>query len=139
MKRRTNARWCIWLGTLIVSVITTDVSAEKKPTPPKPDSQMLVEPAELQKKLNDPTLRILDVRSAEEYGKGHIRGAVRVDVGGWKTLATADRGLHAAKGWAEKLGSLGITPKSHVVVYGGRLTNSARIWWLLKYACVKKA
>ena len=139
MKRRTNARWCIWLGTLIVSVITTDVSAEKKPTPPKPDSQMLVEPAELQKKLNDPTLRILDVRSAEEYGKRHIRGAVRVDVGGWKTLATADRGLHDAKGWAEKLGSLGITPKSHVVVYGGRLTNSARIWWLLKYAGVKKA
>ena len=52
----------------------------------------------LQKTLSDPALRILDVRSMGEYAKGHIPGAVQVDVGDWKKLATADRGLHDAKG-----------------------------------------
>jgi thiosulfate/3-mercaptopyruvate sulfurtransferase len=100
---------------------------------------MLVEPAQLQKKLADPTLRLLDVRVAEDYDKGHIQGAVRVDVGDWKTLATASGGLHDTKAWAKKLGVLGITSKSQVVVYGDRLTNSARIWWLLKYVGVENA
>jgi thiosulfate/3-mercaptopyruvate sulfurtransferase len=120
---------CIWI--LLVCVITTDAVGGKKG-----DSQMLVEPAQLQKQLNDPNLCILDVRSTDEYSKGHIPGAVRVDAGDWRTLATADGGLHDAKGWSEKLGSLGITSKSHVVVYGGQLTDSARIWWLLKYVGV---
>ena len=128
----------LWLGTLLTCVAALTAAAEReKATKPKRDFQMLVEPAQLQKKLNDSDLRILDVRSTAEYSKGHISGAVRVDVGSWKTLATADRGLHDAKGWAEKLASLGITSKSHVVVYGGRLTDAARIWWLLKYVGVE--
>ncbi len=73
-----KTRPCVWLGTLIVCVITTDASAGKKTAEPKRDSQILVEPAQLQKKLNEPTLRILDVRSMDLYSKGHIQGAVRV-------------------------------------------------------------
>ena len=129
-----KTRPCVWLAILVVCVVTTDAAAGKESV-----DQMLVEPAQLQKQLDDPTLRILDARSTEEYSKGHIPGAVRVDVGDWKTLATTDGGLHDAKGWAEKLGLLGITSKSHVVVYGGRLTDSARIWWLLKYLGVENA
>lgn len=134
-----TTRLCVWLGILVVWVMATDTAAGMKSAEPEREIQMLVEPAQLQEKLNDPTLRILDVRSMEEYAKGHIPGAVQVDVGGWKTLATSDDGLHDAKGWAEKLGPLGITSKSHVVVYGGRLTDSARIWWLLKYVGVENA
>ena len=79
------------------------------------------------------------MRSQNEYAKGHIPGALRVDVGDWKNLATADNGLHGAKGWAAKLAPLAITSKTHVVVYGGRLTDAARIWWLLKYVGVENA
>ena len=134
-----TTRLCVWLEILVVCVIATDAVAESKSAEPKRDSQMLVEPAQLQKKLDHPTLRILDVRSMEKYSKGHIPGAVRVDVGDWKTLAIADGGLHDVKGWAEKLAPLGITSKSHVVVHGGRLTDAARIWWLLKYVGVENA
>lgn len=124
----------IWTCMLPIAAAGRDeVAAPKRGFP------MLVEPAQLQKRLEDSHLRILDVRSAEEYGKGHIPGAVQVDVGDWKTLATAEGGLHDSKGWGVKLGNLGITPNSHVVVYGDRLSNSARIWWLLKYVGVENA
>ena len=97
---------------------------------------MLVESAQLQIKLNSRRLRIVDVRPGAEYAKGHIPGAVRVDVGDWKTQAVAERGLHDSEGWAKRIAALGISRDTHVVVYGNRVSNSARIWWLLKYVGV---
>jgi thiosulfate/3-mercaptopyruvate sulfurtransferase len=132
---------CLGLATslLLLTGIPTTAADQARGEKPKRDYQLLVEPAQLQTKLDNPNVRILDARSSEEYSKGHIPGAVRVDVGDWKTLATADRGLHDSKGWAAKLGALGITPKHHVVVYGGGLSDAARIWWLLKYVGVENA
>ncbi len=103
----------------------------------KPDASILIEPHQLQKKLGDKNLRVLDVRSQDDYAKQHIPGAVRVDVGDWKNLATADDGLHDAQGWSERLSPLGLNKGMHVVVYGSKLSNTARIWWLLKYVGVK--
>ena len=127
-----------WLGTLLICAVGPTAAAEREQTTErKRDSQILVEPAQLQKKLDHSTLRILDVRSEDEYAKGHIPGALRIDVADWKALALADDGLHDTKGWSGKIGAMGITSKSQVVVYGGRLTDSARIWWLLKYVGVE--
>lgn len=134
-----NTRPYVWLGILIVCAITTDAAVGRELAEPKRDSQMLVEPAQLQKQLDDPNVRILDVRSTEEYSEGHIPGAVRVDVGDWKTLALADGGLHDAKGWAEKIRPLGLSSGMDVVVCGSKLSDTARIWWLLKYVGVKNA
>ena len=100
---------------------------------------MLFETAQLEEKLNSPTLRIVDVRTEAEYSVGHIPGAVRVDVGGWKSLAVAKRGLRDTDGWAQRIGALGIASNTHIVIYGSRVTDSARIWWLLKYAGVTDA
>ncbi len=132
-----KARLCVFLGILVGCVMTADPAVGKESDPPKQDSRMLVEPAQLLKTLSDPNLRILDVRLRKEYAQGHIPGAVQVDVAGWRTLATTDRGLHDARRWATNLGLLGITSESHVVVYGDRLTDTARIWWLLKYLGVE--
>lgn len=131
----------VWRTTLTVLVCTTAFAAagEDEAAKPKRASQMLVEPAQLQKKLSEAGVRILDVRSSEDYNKGHIPGALRVDVGDWKASAFADSGLHDAKGWAAKLGALGITPNTNVVVYGGSISDAARIWWLLKYVGVEHA
>ena len=129
----------VWFSALLICVPTIAAADKRGATANKPDASILVEPAQLQKQLNDKNLRVLDVRSQNEYAKGHIPGALRVDVGDWKNLATADNGLHDAKSWATKLAPLAITSKTHVVVYGGRLTDTARIWWLLKYVGVKNA
>jgi thiosulfate/3-mercaptopyruvate sulfurtransferase len=94
---------------------------------------MLIEPEELQKKLNQPRLRILDTRPLAEYAKGHVPGAVRVDVKAWQDLGKKESGFRDTKAWGEKVGQLGIGHDSLVIVYGSALTDTARIWWTLKY------
>src|ERR1019366_2776764 len=68
---------------------------------------MLIEPGELQKRLQQTGLRILDTRPQAEYAKGHIPGAVPVDVKSWQDLGKKEGGFHDAK-WGEKVGQLGI-------------------------------
>ena len=58
---------------------------------------MLVQPEELHKDLTQPGLRILDTRPQPEYAKGHIPGAVRVDVKNWQHLGSKEGGFHDAK------------------------------------------
>ena len=48
-------------------------------------------------------------------------------------IVTLAGGFHDAKAWGEKVGQPGIGPDSHVVVYGSVLTETARVWWTLKY------
>lgn len=96
---------------------------------------MLIEPTELAAQL--PRYTPLDVRDAEAYAAGHIPGARRVDVRAWQQLHAAPGGLQDADAWSEKVGKLGISHDSDVVVYGGSLSNTARIWWTLKYLGLK--
>ncbi len=129
----------VWLSAMLMCAPTITAADKGGATANKPEASILVETDQLQKKLNDKNLRVLDVRSQNEYAKGHIPGAPRVDVGDWKNLATADNGLHDAKGWTEKVSPLGLRKGMHVVIYGSRLSDTARIWWLLKYVGVKNA
>ena len=78
-------------------------------------------------------MRILDSRSADDYASGHIPGAVPVDVKAWQELGRRDGGFHDAEAWSAKAGQLGIHHASQLVVYGSNLTDTARIWWTLKY------
>lgn len=124
-------------GALAAGGIQASARAERDALDEKRAAGMLIDAGRLRKMLGADGLRILDVRNAEDYGKGHIPGAVRVDMAQWKNLATSDGGLHDRRAWAEKLGRLGIGRTSHVVVYGGALPDAARVWWLLKYVGVK--
>ena len=65
-------------------------------TAEKEDVSMLIGADQLQEKLDDKTLRILDTRSKEEFEKGHIPGTVHVDVAEWKSLVASPNGLHDA-------------------------------------------
>ena len=94
---------------------------------------MLVEPYKLQEKLTQPGLRILDTRPQAEYAKGHIPGAVQVNVKSWQQLGSKEGGFHDAKAWGKEVDPLGISPDSQVVIYGSSLPDTARIWWTLKY------
>lgn len=123
--------------SLLLTCVLNSFAADQ--TDNRSTTSILVEPAQLLKNLNGNNVRILDVRSQAEYRKGHIAGAVRVDVADWKGLALKERGLLDAKNWSAKVGSLGISNDTHVVVYGSRVTNVARIWWLLKYVGLQRA
>jgi FkbM family methyltransferase len=105
---------------------------EKVQTGKEPQT-MLIQPEELHKDLKRPGLRLLDTRPQPDYAQGHIPGAVRVDVKSWQELGRKDGGLHDAEGWGRKVGQLGLSRDSQVVVYGSSLPDTARIWWTLKY------
>lgn len=95
--------------------------------------------------LGDPRVRVVDCRwylsgrrGADEYARGHIPGAVHLDVDA-DLAGPAQRGpgrhpLPSPADFARVLSRAGIGPGSLVVGYddaGGAI--AARLWWLLRY------
>jgi thiosulfate/3-mercaptopyruvate sulfurtransferase len=102
----------------------------------------LISPEALIDRLQDPSLRIADVRwylgqedrGRIEYAAGHVPGAIFIDLA--TDLAAADGpGRHPLPDpdvFARRLGELGIGDEHEVVAYddvGG--TTAARLWWML--------
>jgi thiosulfate/3-mercaptopyruvate sulfurtransferase len=109
---------------------------------PRRWSSALIHAAELAARLDDPQVRVADVRwylgdprrGPAEYAAGHIPGAIFVDL---------DRDLAAASGpgrhplpdpiaFADRLGELGFGDEHAIAAYdtaGG--TVAARLWWML--------
>jgi thiosulfate/3-mercaptopyruvate sulfurtransferase len=123
-----------WLLVVLFSVVST-IAADTKPLAP---ATMLIEPADLEKKLKQPDLRILDTRSAADYSKGHVPGALWVDVKSWQDLGKKDGSFQDAKGWGKQIGVLGISHDTQVIVYGSSMPDTARVWWILKYLGIQK-
>ena len=114
------------------STKTSRPPSSKTATPAKPIG-LLVEAAELKQRLDEDSLRLVDVRSTADYKAGHIPGAVHVDMADWKDQALSKNGLHDKEAWAKRVRPLGIAAKTNVIVYGGHPTSATRIWWTLKY------
>jgi thiosulfate/3-mercaptopyruvate sulfurtransferase len=105
----------------------------------------LVDVAWLAKNLDDPRVRVVDVRwylsgkrGADEYLRGHVPGAAFVDL---DLDLAAPRGsgpgrhpLPTATDFARVLARIGVTRGSILVAYddaGGAI--AARLWWLLRW------
>ncbi|WP_437974339.1 sulfurtransferase [Sorangium sp. So ce295] len=109
--------------------------------PPGP----LVDVAWLAAHAGDPRVRVVDCRwylggrrGADEYARGHIPGAVHLDVDAdLSSPALGGPGRHPlpdAAAFARVLARIGVVPGSLVVGYddaGGAI--AARLWWLLRY------
>ena len=95
---------------------------------------LLVTFDELQRRLDDDDLRLLDVRPRADYAAGHIPGAVWVDTAEAEELAIRPGGLADADAWRSWIEPLGIEPGMTVLVYdANRQKDAARFWWLLGY------
>jgi thiosulfate/3-mercaptopyruvate sulfurtransferase len=95
--------------------------------------ELLAETEWLGQHLNDPAIRIVDMRSKEAYRKGHIPGAVNL---GWEALKDVDNEVYVIppEKFADVMGQLGISNDTTVVGYddqGG--LAPARLWWVLDY------
>lgn len=99
--------------------------------------QLLITAEKLKADFDGSKFRVLDTRDREAYDKGHIPGALLVDMVLWKKNSMQPFGLTDEKLWQEPLDQLAITPETQVVVYGDMLPEVARLWWLLKYLGVK--
>jgi thiosulfate/3-mercaptopyruvate sulfurtransferase len=107
-----------------------------------PASSPLISVDALAARLDDPDLRIADVRwylgeperGKGEYESGHIPGATFVDLDS-DLAAPSGAGRHPLPDpadFAERLGRLGFGSDDFIVVYDDVLgTVAARLWWML--------
>jgi len=74
---------------------------------------------------------ILDARPRAQYDEGHIPNAEHVDSNAW--ARDFDHGQDNQE-WGLRIGSLGVSAKTKVIVYDDMLSrDAARIWWILRY------
>jgi thiosulfate/3-mercaptopyruvate sulfurtransferase len=96
----------------------------------------LVTPHHLASALPEPHVPlVLDARAAEAFAKGHLPGAVHLDLWGFSLIDTDPAPLRAFLWMIEHvLGLRGVTNDRSVVVYGeGSDLRAARLFWFLDY------
>lgn len=99
----------------------------------------------LEQNLNDPDLRIVDIRKVEEYKAGHVPGAVNAFYGSWAiNVKPLDNQVPDLEDLQDVIRSAGIGEKTKVVVVGKIDTvpdqvNAPRVAWTLQYAGIKQA
>jgi len=97
--------------------------------------QLLMETFELAARLDEPDLRLVDLRSAEEYRQEHIRNAIHLDPKALDDPVANQQGMPILLDKAEALFSeLGIDHTTRVVAYddaGGRY--AARLFYVLEF------
>jgi len=110
-----------------------------EPARPVPQPPPLLSHDALEKRQKDPTLRLLDARPKADYDKGHIPGALWVDLKALQALANSET-IVDQDAWSTALAPLGIGPDMEVYLYDAdRQHDAGRVWWLLSYAGVEKA
>jgi thiosulfate/3-mercaptopyruvate sulfurtransferase len=99
-----------------------------------PRAELLVDPESLLMLPEETSF--LDTRSEGAFRAGHIPGALSVSASAWSRQF--QQSLDPAI-WSDLLGSLGLAPDRTVIVYGSNWTETARVWWILRYWGFEKA
>ncbi len=95
---------------------------------------LIVEPADLEKRLTSESIMVIDLCKPEIYAQGHVPGAVHLDYGQIVATRPPVMGLVPNPAQLSTLFSaIGLTPEHHVVAYddegGGR---ACRLLWTLE-------
>jgi thiosulfate/3-mercaptopyruvate sulfurtransferase len=117
-------------------------TADRSPAAFSGASPHLVDAAWLAARRSDPNLRVVDVRwylagkkGADEYAKGHLPGAVFLDL---DRDLSADTGpgrhpIPSAEKLTRTMQRAGVSGATHVVAYDDAAGSiAARVWWLLR-------
>ena len=96
-----------------------------------PRLELLIEPAQLVKPDVAKEYIVLDARNRSKFKQSHIPNARWVDHEEWAKSFGHGKDAEA---WGKRIGLLGLTSSSKVVVYDDNYTkDAARIWWILRY------
>lgn len=99
-----------------------------------PNADLLVTPDWLSERLDNPQLRIIDMRSAGDYASAHIPGAVNVSVGDVTTSVDGIPFEVEVQSVQEVLNRIGLAPEMDVVIYDNLgMMSSGRLFWTLEY------
>jgi thiosulfate/3-mercaptopyruvate sulfurtransferase len=124
-KRILNGGLAAWRAS--GEAVETGAAAERPAPDPyqgQPDASALATLAQVVAGLDDPTVVLLDARSAAEYERGHIPGAVNVDYPRNAEPAPPHRWKPAGD-LREMYAALGVTPDKTVIPYCATGVRSA--------------
>ena len=129
---RTNFRKSLMVMSIVAALVGSAslIFAEDYANP-----QLLVETTELTRLLNDPNVRIVDVRTRESYAEGHLPNAVHLGADDIIDPSSHINGeLRSQEELAKMLGERGIGRDTHVILYDDRGGfHAARLFWMLEY------
>ena len=129
----------IWIGSLAAIVLCwlSAVSPSlATATAGYANPQLLIDTETLVNHLAETGLRVVDIRTPEEYASGHIPGAVHLAWQALDDLKANQQGLPIPQARAEELfGGLGIGEGTRVVAYDGPKTpfGAARLFFVLEF------
>lgn len=117
----------LFSGPLTIANTVSIQESKKKVAFANP--HLLVSTDWLAEHRGDKGVVVVDARSAKDFEGGHVQDAVNIS-----TSDTYDPNARGSIGPAEQiaklLGSQGISPSTHVVLYdGGKSTAAARVFW----------
>lgn len=88
----------------------------------------------LEKRLQEPTLRLLDCRPKADYDQGHIPGAAWIDAKAVEIQGEKPEGLEDRAFWEAWIKALGVDEQTEVYVYDAkRQLEAARVWFILRW------
>ncbi|MEY3237294.1 MAG: hypothetical protein RI883_1395, partial [Bacteroidota bacterium] len=95
----------------------------------------IIEVDELLRFQDDNTLKIIDLRSIDEYQKGHFKNAIRLSRIDFEDTTSSIEGMMATKDQMENLlGVIGIKNTDYIVIYDGKGNPDAcRLYWVLDH------
>jgi len=96
--------------------------------------QLLVDGEWVLARLNEPNVRIIDVRSQPEYDRGHIQTAVRLDFERLRITVNGVKNVAPQETVESILEELGVVPETTVVIYDEEYSlDAALVFWTLEY------
>lgn len=115
---------CVLSALVVIGTAYAQVKTYPRP-------ELLIEPSQLAKPDVAKAYVVLDARSFAKFKQGHVPGARWVDHAEWAKSFGHGKD---DEGWGKRIGLLGLSSSSKVVVYDDNYTkDAARIWWILRY------
>ena len=130
----------VFLWSAAVLSLTMAVRTRGGQPPATGSPPPLVAHEELQKRLADPALRLIDARPRADYDGGHIPGAVWLDPKVFEPLTRGEAATDRAA-WGRVLAPLGVGPETEILVYDDDRYHlpAGRVWFWLSYAADARA
>jgi thiosulfate/3-mercaptopyruvate sulfurtransferase len=130
----------VFIWSAAVLSLTLAVRSRGGQSPATGSPPPLVAHKELEKRLADPALRLIDARPRADYDGGHIPGAVWLDPKVFEPLTRGEAATDRAA-WGRVLTPLGIGPETEILVYDDDRYHlpAGRVWFWLSYAADARA